>query len=154
MRLIKQVQQADRIYLPKIGSELPPIDMARRLTGKRDGLAARIDAFVRVPGEPSPLDALWLELGPDRDAVPVQERLLDDASRHLRLRGGEDDAALATLAAIDVLRAEPGCAACRVELRQRLWRLLPTPPAKPTPRVVPTPAGNAYLDALQPEAGR
>ena len=153
MRLIKQVQQADRIYLPKIGSELPPIDMARRLTGKRDGLAARSDAFVRVPGEPSPLDALWLALGPDRDAVPIQERVLDDASRHVRTRV-DDDASLATLAAIDVLRAEPGCGDCRASLRQRLWRLLPTPPAKPTPRVQPTPTGNAYLDALQREAGR
>ena len=153
LRLIKQVQQADRIYLPKIGSELPPIDMARRLTGKRDGLAARSDAFVRVPGEPSPLDALWLALGPDRDAVPIQERVLDDASRHVRTRV-DDDASLATLAAIDVLRAEPGCGDCRASLRQRLWRLLPTPPAKPTPRVQPTPTGNAYLDALQREAGR
>lgn len=153
LRLIKQVQQADRIYLPKIGSELPPIDMARRLTGKRDGLAARSDAFLRVPGEPSPLDALWLALGQDREAVAVPQRLLDDASRHVRTRV-DDDAALATLAAIDVLRAEPGCGQCRVELRQRLWRLLPTPPAKPTPRTRPTPAGNAYLDALQHEAGR
>ncbi len=89
----------------------------------------------------------------DRDAAAVPQGLLDDASRHLRTRV-DDDAALATLAAIDVLRAEPGCAACRVELRQRLWRLLPTPPAKPTPRTRPTPAGNAYLDALQREAGR
>ena len=153
LRLIKQVQQADRIYLPKIGSELPPIDMTRRLTGKRDGLAARSDALVRVPGEPVPLDALWLALGPDRDAAAVPQGLLDDASRHLRTRV-DDDAALATLAAIDVLRAEPGCAACRVELRQRLWRLLPTPPAKPTPRTRPTSAGNAYLDALQRETGR
>jgi hypothetical protein len=154
LRLIKQVQQADRIYLPKIGSELPPIDMARRLTGKRDGLAARSDSFVRGPGEPSPLDALWLVLGPDPDSTRLEERVLDDASRHLRARGGDDDAALATLAAIDVLRAEPDCADCRVELRQRLWRLLPTPPAKATSRAKPTQVGNAYLDALQREAGR
>ena len=154
LRLIKQVQQADRIYLPKIGSELPPIDMARRLTGKRDGLAARSDALVRVPGEPSPLAALWLALGPHRDAVPVQERMLDEASRHLRARGGDDDAALATLAAIDALRADPGCGECRAGLRQRLWRLLPMARATPTPRPLPTRAGNAYLDALQREAAR
>lgn len=154
LRLIKQVQQADRIYLPKIGSELPPIDMARRLTGKRDGLAPRSDAFVRVPGEPSPLAALWLALGPDRVAVPVQERVLDEASRHLRMRGGDDDTALATLAAIDVLRADPGCGECRAGLRQRLWRLLPTARATPTPRPLPTRVGNAYLDALQREAAR
>lgn len=154
LRLIKQVQQADRIYLPKIGSELPPIDMSRRLTGKRDGLTARSDAFVRVPGQPSPLDALWLTLGSDRDAVPVPERLLNDASRHLHGRGGDDGDALATLAAIDALRAEPNCRACRASLRQQLWRLLPTPFATPTPRGQPTPTGNAYLDALQREAGR
>ena len=99
------------------------------------------------------LAALWLALGADRDAAAVPQRLLDEASRHLRMRV-DDDASLATLAAIDVLRAEPGCGDCRAGLRQRLWRLLPTPPAKPTPRVQPTPTGNAYLDALQREAGQ
>ena len=42
--------------------------------------------------------ALWLALGPDRDAEAVPQRMLDDASRHLRMRGGDDDTALATLA--------------------------------------------------------
>ena len=38
---IKQVQQAERIYLARVGPELPPIDEGRRLGGDRAGLASR-----------------------------------------------------------------------------------------------------------------
>ena len=39
LRLIKQVQQASRIYLARVGLEQAPVDMARRLNGKREGIA-------------------------------------------------------------------------------------------------------------------
>ncbi|GAE58256.1 hypothetical protein XPN_0162, partial [Xanthomonas arboricola pv. pruni MAFF 301427] len=32
---IKQVQQAERIYLARVGTQLPPIDPGRRLSGDR-----------------------------------------------------------------------------------------------------------------------
>ncbi|WP_017166467.1 hypothetical protein, partial [Xanthomonas phaseoli] len=35
---IKQVQQAERIYLARVGTQLPPIDPSRRLSGDRAGL--------------------------------------------------------------------------------------------------------------------
>ncbi|MBC7505657.1 MAG: DUF4175 family protein, partial [Sandarakinorhabdus sp.] len=38
LRLIKKVQQAQRIFLSRTGPELPPIDPTRRLTGDRTGL--------------------------------------------------------------------------------------------------------------------
>ena len=38
---IKQVQQAERIYLARVGPELPPIDESRRLGGERGDLATR-----------------------------------------------------------------------------------------------------------------
>ncbi|MEO6226652.1 MAG: hypothetical protein ABIO61_02185 [Thermomonas sp.] len=154
LRLIKQVQQADRIYLPKIGSELPPIDMARRLTGKRDGLTARSNGFTPLAEAPSPVDALWSALAPDHAAMPVPTGVLDAASRHLHARGSEDSHALAALAGMDALREEPACNECRERLRQRLWPLLPAPIARPVPRDRATSSGNAYLDALQPEVGQ
>src|SRR5690606_33480196 len=41
LELIKQVQQAERIYLQRVGTRLPPIDESRRLGGDRDGLRDR-----------------------------------------------------------------------------------------------------------------
>uniref|UniRef100_UPI002FD91288 DUF4175 family protein n=1 Tax=Stenotrophomonas cyclobalanopsidis TaxID=2771362 RepID=UPI002FD91288 len=40
LAFIKQVQQAERIYLARVGPELPPIDEGRRLGGDRAGLAS------------------------------------------------------------------------------------------------------------------
>ena len=147
--LIKQVQQADRIYLPRLGSERPPIDFARRLSGRRDDLAARSNAFVALPSAPRPLDALWSTLGVDRAAAPISEPVLDAASRWLQGRSGVENDTLAAIAALDALRQQPDCASCRDELRLRVWPLLAEPLAKPMPRPRATPVGNAYLDALQ-----
>jgi hypothetical protein len=154
LRLIKQVQQADRIYLPKIGGELAQIDMTRRLTGKRDGLAARSNGFTPLVDAPSALAALWSVLAPDRADIAIPATVLNAASRHLNARGSDDNNALAALAAVDALREQPACSECRKRLRQRLWPLLPPPLARPLPRDRATASGNAYLDALQREVGR
>ncbi len=134
LRLIKQVQQADRIYLPRMGSELPPIDFTRRMSGKRDDLAARSNAFVAIPDESMPLDALWRALGADREGSQVPKESLDDAARWMQARAGDERDTLAAIAALDALREEPGCDTCRDELRLRVWPLLAKPLPKPAPR--------------------
>ncbi len=151
LSLIKNVQQADRIYLPRIGSELPPIDFTRRMSGKRDDLATRSNAFVALPVAAMPMDALWRALGADRDGSEIPNIALDDASRWLQSHDGDERDTLAAIAALDALRQQPTCAECRIQLRQRVWPLLAKPLAKPAPRPRATPAGNAYLDALQRE---
>ncbi|MEO5630108.1 MAG: hypothetical protein ABIQ62_10125, partial [Thermomonas sp.] len=115
--LIKQVQQADRIYLPRLGSERPPIDFSRRLSGKRDDLSARSNVFVAIPIEPRPLDALWSALGADHAAAPIAAPVLDAASRWLQGRSGDDGDSLAAISALDALRQQPDCNTCRDELR-------------------------------------
>ncbi|MDI1253210.1 hypothetical protein [Thermomonas sp.] len=150
--LIKKVQQADRIYLPRLGSELPPIDFSRRMSGKRDDVATRSNAFVAMPDVAMPMDALWRALGADRNDSEVPKVILDDASHWLQAHAGDERGTLAAIAALDALRQQPDCAACRDELRLRVWPLLAKPLAKPTPRTHATPVGNAYLDALQREA--
>lgn len=152
LALIKKVQQADRIYLPRIGSELPPIDFTRRMTGKRDDLATRSNALIAMPNSALPLNALWGVLGADHDGSELPETSLDDASRWLQLHAGDERDTLAAIAALDALRQQPDCASCRDELRLRVWPLLSTPLAKPAPRARATQVGNAYLDALQREA--
>ena len=150
--LIKKIQQADRIYLPRMGSELPPIDFSRRMSGSRVELATRSNAFVAVPDIAMPLDALWRALGADHDRSEIPATVLEDASRWLQVHAGGEQDTFAAIAALDALRQEPECVTCRDELRQRVWPLLARPLAKPVARPRATPTGNAYLDALQREA--
>lgn len=150
---IKQVQQAERIYLARLGPELPPIDMARRLTGKREGLARRDDALQpwRDDGDADAL-ALWDALAPA--AGPVPPARLDAFARWLATRESHLQSPLDLAAALEQYRADPGCAPCREQLRARLWSALAVPPAQPSPRLAPDAAGRRYLDVLSAEPGR
>lgn len=148
---IKQVQQADRIYLPRIGSEQAPIDFDRRLGGKRDGLAPRGNALVPKPMAASPLDSLWQALAADRDDRPIAPATLQAASTWLASRQDAGGHALAARAALDAVRQQPACYPCRQALRGALWPLLAPTVSRPAPRAAATPQGNAYLDALRRE---
>ncbi|MBB3343412.1 hypothetical protein [Luteimonas sp. RC10] len=140
--LIKEVQQADRIYLARVGTALPPVDFARRLGGDRDGIAPRA-----VPGPAAvELDApmvAWQALAWDETFDPAalvawaqtQPRALDDP--------------LALLAAIDALQRDPACTACRQALRAQLWYVLRRPLPTPLRRAAIDAMGARYLDALQ-----
>ena len=141
---IKQVQQAERIYLARVGPELPPIDEGRRLGGDRAGLASReLPLTARTPPDPAIVEA-WQRLGdgtgtPDLDALAAwQQRnaaYLPDA--------------LDLAAAIEQLRIEPGCDDCRQRLRAQLWRALQRPPPQAMRRSAADAMGQRYLDALE-----
>jgi len=147
---IKQVQQAGRIYLARVGSELPPIDQSRRLSGDRKGLAPRGDSLVGMPSASPLLESLWRALEvPAGPAAPALD--LDGVERWLRANEKRVPDALGVIAAIDSVRNEPECGACRRLLRNRLWPLLRRPPVQPAPRIQPDRSGRAYLDALQAE---
>jgi len=148
---IKQVQQADRIYLPRIGSEQAPIDFDRRLSGKRDGLASRSNAWVAKPMGTSPLDALWQALAADREDRSIAPATLQAATGWLASNPDAEGLSLAARAALDAVRQQPACRSCRHELRGALWPLLAPAASRPAPRAAATPQGNAYLDALQRE---
>ena len=145
---IKQVQQAGRVYLARVGSELPPIDESRRMSGERTNLAPRGDLLVAATPASPLLESLWraLELPPGRDTQTLD---LDGAERWLRANERRVPDALGVIAAIDGVRNDPACIACRQLLRSRLWPLLRRPPAQPAPRAQPDRSGQAYLDALQ-----
>lgn len=147
---IKQVQQADRVYLARVGSELPPIDQTRRLSGDRKGLAPRGDPLAMTPPVSPLLESLWraLEVPAGRSAPTLD---LDGVERWLRANEKRVPDALGVIAAIDSVRNEPQCGACRQLLRNRLWPLLRRPPVQPSPRIQPNRSGQAYLDALRAE---
>ncbi|ODU38819.1 MAG: hypothetical protein ABS98_16540, partial [Lysobacteraceae bacterium SCN 69-48] len=150
---IKQVQQAERIYLARVGPQLPPIDEGRRLGGKREGLAPRPDPLRAAPPSDGDITALWqqLDAAPAR-AVPTQSLVTLQA--WLRRHGQRAADPLALQAALDELQRDPACAECRERLRAQLWPLLPTPPAAVRRRPAPDAQGQRYLDALDGEAKR
>ncbi|WP_229792306.1 DUF4175 domain-containing protein [Cognatilysobacter bugurensis] len=152
---IKQVQQATRIYVARVGPELPPIDESRRLTGERGGLSRPADPLTAATAPDPTLAALWRSL----DETPTSgdnPRAVDFAALERWLREHPDRAAdpLAFVAAIESLRASPGCVPCRRELRALVWPLLPRPPAAVPRRDGAGEAGRRYLDALREERAR
>ncbi|MCM2336932.1 MAG: hypothetical protein NDI66_09140, partial [Pseudomonas sp.] len=153
---IKQVQQASRIYLARVGPELPPIDDSRRLTGDRTGLARRDDALVAAPAPDATLAGLWRALDEVPSAAGAREAGIDFAALERWLRDNQSRLAdpLAFVAAIEALRADPDCAACRRDLRALLWPLLPRPPAAVPRRDAGDAAGRRYLEALRAERTR
>lgn len=150
---IKQVQQADRVYLARTGAQLPPVDFTRRMTGKREGISGGV-----LPGSPVGSDddvpaRLWAALDPAPDAKDDAPDL-DELQRWLHANAGRIADPLSLLAAIERLRADPHCSECRNELRRQLWRVLPRPPAAIPRRDAVDAQGRRYLDALKQGGAR
>ncbi|MGY1424368.1 hypothetical protein [Lysobacter sp. A289] len=144
---IKQVQQAERIYLPRVGSEHPPIDHDRRLSGKRTGLADRGDPLEQAAGIDTTVINAWRALAP----VPANQDAtvdLDALGQWVESNTIDPADPLQLVAAIDALRRDPACADCREQLRRLLWPLLSRSPAATGERPSPGRKGDAYLDAL------
>jgi hypothetical protein len=145
---IKKVQQAERIYLARVGTQLPPIDPSRRLSGDRAGLGDRAAGLdTRPDPDPSALQ-LWDALG---EATPVPDATLARYAQWLQIRQDRLHDPLSLAAAVETLRAEPECASCRAQLRAQVWRTLLAPPAAPHRRAAADARGQRYLDALQQE---
>lgn len=141
--LIKQVQQAERIYLPRVGSALPPIDMTRRMSGKRDGLGNRRVAVPARPDRDNTVSDAWRMLA-ERESTPD----LDALSRWLDAHPQAVPDPLEVIAAIDELRQQPHCQPCRQRLRDQLWLALQRPTGPPARRNAADAGGRRYLDAL------
>ncbi len=149
---IKKVQQADRIYLARVGNELPPVDESRRLSGDRKGLQNRI-AFLQ-PAEPTDaaLVNTWRMLD-EYELASAGKTVLSFSALRVWLRENPTRVsdALSILAAMDTVEQAPDCKTCRQEMKQQLWLLLSAAPANPQLRTMPSRAGQHYLDALQLE---
>jgi hypothetical protein len=143
---IKQVQQSTRIYLARVGLELPAPDEARRLSGDRKGVSDRVGTLAAGTIDAATIDLVHRALAagtvPDWDA----------AEAWIRARENRLPDALGVLAAIDRVRRDPACDACRRQLDALLWPLLPVPAVAGALRPAPDASGQAYLDALQATA--
>jgi hypothetical protein len=139
---IKQVQQATRIYLARVGLELPALDETRRLTGDRKGVTDPADALAAALADPAATNlsrALADGTTPDYAAFDAW----------LAQHGKKLPDELGLRAALDAARRDPACAECRERARGLLWPALPTPAAAPSLRPAPDASGDAYLDALR-----
>lgn len=148
LEFLKEAQQATRIFLPRLGSQLPPVDFSRRLTGDREGIVA--DRLPRSPArsiDPAPL-AAWRALE-GRPGAANPSVTLDELERWVRANGSRIPDRLGLAAAIDALRGEPACSDCLGRLRGHLWNALKPPPVAASRRDAPDQRGGRYLDALR-----
>jgi hypothetical protein len=143
--LLKTAQQATRIYLARTPPKLPPIDLSRRMSGKREGIVSgRLAPLVREPAD-SPAVMAWRALG-DTGAGALN---LDALTRWVGANAGRLPDALSLSAAIDTVRNEPQCQDCRRKLRALLWTALERPTPGVQRRLPVDPRGRRYLDALR-----
>ncbi|MGH8173589.1 MAG: hypothetical protein ACREPX_10595 [Rhodanobacteraceae bacterium] len=142
LEYIKQVQQSTRIYLARVGLELPEVDEGRRLSGDRKGVGDREAALIPAIGDDDVPAALWRELE-NPGATD-----LDPFERWVHAHASALPDSLTLLAASDRVRRDPACVECRVQLRNALWPLLSVPATAASMRIAPDAEGRAYLDAI------
>lgn len=154
LAFIKKVQQSDRIYLAKVGVELPPIDQTRRLGGDRSSLRNRNDVLQAANNTDVALIAFWQSLDSLEFASAASAESMPDfaALRNwIRENPSRSPDALGLLAALDALEKQPSCKNCLAEMKTQLWPMLPKPAARPQQRTMNNKNGQQYLDALKQE---
>lgn len=148
LELIKQVQQAERIYLARVGTQLPPIDESRRLTGKREGIASRpLPKLAAVSGDDA-LSSAWRVLEADRPGGETAAAL-DALQAWVDANRERVDDPLSWIERIDALRGDPGCGPCREALRALVWGSLPRPAGGVSRRAGEDAEGRRYLERLR-----
>ena len=140
---IKEVQQSSRIYLARVGLELPGVDESRRLSGDRKGVTDRESALAPADDRDSGALAVWQAL--DAHAKPDLDAF-DAGSARTRIGAGD---ALALLAATDRVRRDPACDDCRAAAaRAALAAVAAAGDGGAVARRARR-GGTAYLDALR-----
>lgn len=140
--LIKQVQQATRVFLARVGTtDLPPIDEKRRLTGVREGVGRDDLALAALASDGGASARMWATLSGAAGG-------LDEVARWSRSGAAHGGDPLALAAALDGARRDPGCAACRERLRAVVWQALRRPTPGVASRADGGTAGARYLDVL------
>lgn len=147
LTLLKDAQQATRIFLARAPSRLPPVDLSRRLTGKRDGIVSgRLAPLARDPVDTPALEA-WQTLSPS--GGPAAPLRLDSLAAWVTANENRLANSLALAVAIDMVRNEPDCFDCRQKLRALLWTALERPATGVLRRAPADARGRRYLDALR-----
>lgn len=146
LRFIKEVQQATRIFLSRVGPELPPIDQGRRMTGKREGIAGRNLGVTPIKTGDDAAGLVWAALGTPNGLIDPGS--LDALQTWTRANADRLPDPLALGGAIDQVRSDPGCKPCRARLRAFLWSAMERPAAQASRRRPADAMGKRYLRAI------
>ena len=111
------------------------------MTGKREGIAGHFEPLVAVEGDDGPAAAAWRGLA--QGSVP-----LDALEGWARANATRLPDPLALSGAIDAVRRDPACAACRDKLRAQLWMAMERPQGGVARRRPADAAGARYLGAI------
>lgn len=138
LELLKTLQQADRVYVKRMGFEPPVIRLdERRLRGELDAIPATA-ATVPVANEGQPADEALRSLlaGLSRGGLPAEADPARDALVESRLLTAAQADPDRWLGAMGAWRTPPDLRTPeeRRVLSQALWSLLPEPPARPRRR--------------------
>lgn len=127
LRYIKEVQQASRIYLQRVGFETPPLDEQRRLTGEtEEAVAQPVKGARQEPGRTLVLSMLELT----RHGAPLPETSLAKLRALSLFSNGDTPVAFSR--ALLGYQQQPASPIAQQTLRAVLMRLLPPPQPSPT----------------------
>ncbi|WP_445362926.1 hypothetical protein ACJJIQ_20850 [Microbulbifer sp. ANSA003] len=130
LRFIKEVQQASRIYLQRVGFEAPPIDESRRLSGEREDVTpGTVDSAFEQKQRAQVL-ALMAQVDSgaelDTDLLVQINELAAEQSIDLGLELSKQ------LRLYQQRHQQPNCIDCTNSLNQLLYQLLPAPESAPS----------------------
>lgn len=145
---IKKVQQAERIYLARVGNELPTIDESRRLSGDRKALSTNVEQLYVATAQDTVLTEFWLALSQPYNANKPDALDFNALNTWINSHQEKLPDVLSLLSTLDALQQKPQCITCRADVRKQLWPLMPKPKALPNSRNMPTGNGQRYLQLL------
>jgi hypothetical protein len=153
LEMLKEIQQAARVYVKRVGFEPPPIDVAKkRLAGKQEEIVGRGDTRTREADRPmaSVQDAVAL-LSSGADLTTASSRAtVQAAGESVGQQALEQPGRFLTLLGTlrDLIRDPRACGDCRAAAVTGLLAMLPEARLTTQPRRPVSPAGKAYLDRL------
>ncbi|SHF36794.1 hypothetical protein SAMN04487965_2051 [Microbulbifer donghaiensis] len=147
LRFIKEVQQASRIYLQRVGFEPPPLDETRRLSGELDEVAPPAVRAAAGSGERAEILTLLQRV---RDGNALGDEVVTELQRWPSVQA-QPQLQLELSKALRVYRQQLGCNECRQQLTALLYQLLPEPLAQPSLPRLRNAGGefDQWLQALQ-----
>lgn len=130
LRYIKEVQQASRIYLQRVGFEAPPIDESRRLNGERKDVAPETVSSELEQKQRAQVLALMEQV---RVGIELDTDLVEQVNELARTQAVDLGLELSKQLRLYQQRYEQlDCNDCRNSLNQLLYQLLPVPEATPS----------------------